>query len=143
MEENNQVKLITLNRPKALNALNNALFADLIDALKKADQDEAIKAIVLTGSEKAFAAGADIKEMQPKHFYETYSTDMLGWWDQMPRVRKPIIGAVNGFALGGGCEMAMSCDFILVSTGHQTELLILFFFFFPNPDAFRSRKRTH
>ena len=112
-KENNKVEFIQLNRPKALNALNNALFADLIHALKAADEDPEVHAIVLTGSEKAFAAGADIKEMQPKTFDETYGTDMLGWWDQMPRVRKPIIGAVNGFALGGGSELAMMCDILV------------------------------
>lgn len=112
-KENNTVEFIQLNRPKALNALSNALFADLIDALKKADADENVHAIVLTGSEKAFAAGADIKEMQPKTFDETYGNDMLGWWDQMQRIRKPIIGAVNGFALGGGSELAQLCDILV------------------------------
>lgn len=105
-KENNTVEFIQLNRPKALNALNNALFADLIAALKAADVDPDVHAIVLTGSEKAFAAGADIKEMQPKTFDETYQTDMLGWWDEMTKIRKPIIGAVNGYALGGGSELA-------------------------------------
>ena len=112
-KEDNKVEFIQLNRPKALNALCDALFEELIDALKKADADPEVFAIVLTGSEKAFAAGADIKEMCDKDFATTYGTDMLGWWDQMPKVRKPIVGVVNGFALGGGCELAMMCDILV------------------------------
>lgn len=107
------IEFIQLNRPKALNALCDALFTELADAVKKADQDPAVSAIVLTGSEKAFAAGADIKEMKDKDYTETYMTDMLGWWNAIPNTRKPIIGAVNGYALGGGCELAMMCDILV------------------------------
>lgn len=107
------VAQITLNRPKALNALCLALFNDLHTALKELDNDPEVGAIVLTGSQKAFAAGADIKEMEPRTFPDTYMTDMLTWWDQITKIKKPIVGAVNGYALGGGCELAMMCDILL------------------------------
>ncbi|KAJ1025897.1 hypothetical protein NDA16_002523 [Ustilago loliicola] len=109
------VTLITLNRPKALNALNSALFHELNEATEIADNDASIGAIVLTGSEKAFAAGADIKEMKDKQYADAYKTNFLGHWTKMTQVRKPIIAAVSGFALGGGCELAMMCDIILAS----------------------------
>ncbi|CAO1637948.1 unnamed protein product [Parajaminaea phylloscopi] len=109
------VALITLNRPKALNALNSELFHELNDAARAADEDEAVKAIVLTGSDKAFAAGADIKEMKDKEFAPAYRSNFLGHWTQLTTVRKPIIAAVSGYALGGGCELAMMCDIILAA----------------------------
>ena len=107
------IGLITLNRPKALNALCHALFGELIDAAKKFDKDPAIHAIVLTGSKKAFAAGADIKEMEPNMYPETDMSDMLTWWDDMTKLKTPLIGAVNGYALGGGSELAMMCDILI------------------------------
>ena len=109
------VRLVTLNRPKALNALNSELFTELNDAAKKADEDPSISAIVVTGSEKAFAAGADIKQMKDMTFSEAYKTNFLGHWSELTRVRKPIIAAVNGYALGGGAELAMMTDIILAS----------------------------
>lgn len=109
------VTLITLNRPKALNALNSALFHELNDAARQADEDESVGAIVLTGSDKAFAAGADIKEMKDKEFAKAYRENFLGHWAELTRVRKPIIAAVSGYALGGGAELAMMCDVILAS----------------------------
>jgi len=109
------VLLVTLNRPKALNALNSALFKELNAALAKADTDASVGAVVLTGSEKAFAAGADIKEMKDKTFSEVYKTDFLANWTELSNVKKPIIAAVSGFALGGGCELALMCDIILAS----------------------------
>ncbi|TFL04768.1 ClpP/crotonase-like domain-containing protein [Pterulicium gracile] len=108
------VSLITLNRPKALNALNSELFRELNQALAEADADESVGAMVLTGSEKAFAAGADIKEMQSKTFAETFKSNFLANWS-MSTIRKPVIAAVSGFALGGGCELALMCDIILAS----------------------------
>jgi enoyl-CoA hydratase len=110
--EEGGVGFIQLNRPKALNALNYALFKDLIDALRLFERDPTIGCIVLTGSEKSFAAGADIKEMQLRTFPDTYMTDMLSWWNEIPKVRTPIVGAINGFALGGGCELAQMCDIL-------------------------------
>lgn len=110
--EEKNVGLIRLNRPKALNALCDALFDDLGDALHALSDDPTIGAIVLTGSEKAFAAGADIKEMQHKEFHEVIAGGFLGHWDVITHIPKPIIAAVNGFALGGGCEVAMMCDII-------------------------------
>ena len=101
------VTLITLNRPKALNALNSALFHELNEATEIADNDPEVGAIVLTGSEKAFAAGADIKEMKDKQYADAYKTNFLGHWTKLTTIRKPIIAAVSGFALGGGCELAM------------------------------------
>jgi enoyl-CoA hydratase/carnithine racemase len=112
-KKDGNVAQITLNRPKALNALCYALFKDLNTALKALDRDDEVSAIVLTGSEKAFAAGADIKEMQNREFPDTYMTDMLTWWDEITTVKKPIVGAVNGYALGGGSELAMMCDILL------------------------------
>merc|ERR1712079_28450 len=108
----NRVGVVTLNRPKALNALCAGLMDELIRALNDMDNDPAIGAIVLTGSEKAFAAGADIKEMQHRDFASNYRENFLEWWSNITLVRKPIIAAVNGYALGGGCEVAMMCDII-------------------------------
>jgi len=108
----NRVGLVTLNRPKALNALCAGLMDELIRALNDMDNDPTIGAMVLTGSEKAFAAGADIKEMQHRDFASNYRENFLEWWSNITLVRKPIIAAVNGYALGGGCEVAMMCDII-------------------------------
>jgi enoyl-CoA hydratase len=115
VETHGAVGLIRLNRPQALNALSAALIEDLNAALAAFEADDAIGAIVLTGSEKAFAAGADIKEMQDKSFAEAFLGDFIGRWENLTRLRKPVIAAVAGFALGGGCEIAMMCDFILAA----------------------------
>ncbi|KAJ7128938.1 enoyl-CoA hydratase [Mycena crocata] len=109
------VALITLNRPKALNALSTPLFNELNQALLDVDADDAVGAIVLTGSEKAFAAGADIKEMQDKEYSDVFKNRFLEDWGLLSRTRKPIIAAVSGYALGGGCELALMCDIILAS----------------------------
>lgn len=110
--EKNNVALVTLNRPKALNALCNGLMIELNQALQAYDKDDSILAIVLTGSEKAFAAGADIKEMQNNTYPKNIRTNFLADWTNVTRIQKPIIAAVNGYALGGGCELAMMCDII-------------------------------
>ncbi len=114
-ENRGRVGLLTLNRPKALNALNTTVMREVVQALQAFEEDAAIGAIVLTGSDKAFAAGADIREMQPKSYIDVYLEDFFAGWDAMGRVRKPIIAAVSGYALGGGCELAMMCDFIIAS----------------------------
>lgn len=114
-KKHGRVLLITLNRSGALNALNRALTVELIDAVKTADDDPEIGCIVVTGSDKAFAAGADIKEMQHRTFQEMYAYDWFGQWERFTAVRKPIVAAVAGYALGGGCELAMMCDVILAA----------------------------
>ena len=114
VEIEDEVALIRLNRPEALNALNATLLDELSSALAEADRNDKVRCIVLTGSEKAFAAGADIKEMSTKSFVEVYEQDLFGAQiEKITRVRKPIIAAVSGYALGGGCELAMVCDFII------------------------------
>jgi enoyl-CoA hydratase len=114
-EKRGSVALITLNRPKALNALNSTVLTELRDLLGSVSIDDEIGAVVITGSEKAFAAGADIKEMQSINFVDAYLGDFLGSWEDVANNRKPVIAAVSGFALGGGCELAMMCDFIIAS----------------------------
>jgi enoyl-CoA hydratase len=116
VETRGRVGLITLNRPKALNALNAALIADLGKALDAFEADGGIGAIVLTGSERAFAAGADIKEMAGKSYMDVYLADFITrGWERITTCRKPIVAAVAGHALGGGCEVAMMCDFIIAA----------------------------
>ncbi|KQB84620.1 enoyl-CoA hydratase [Corynebacterium oculi] len=114
-EVHERVALITLNRPKALNALNNELMGEVTEAVTRLDANPEIGAIVITGSAKAFAAGADIKEMADKGATEMYNADWFGGWDALTRARTPIIAAVSGYALGGGCELAMMCDFIIAA----------------------------
>lgn len=113
LERHGRAGLARLHRPDALNALNAELIGELEHALTSFEADADIGCVVLTGSPKAFAAGADIKEMRDKNFTDAYFSDFLARWDCVARLRKPIIAAVNGFALGGGCELAMMCDFIL------------------------------
>ena len=114
VERTGGVAVIRYNRPQALNALNGKLMAELTEALLQLDADDTVRCLILTGSEKAFAAGADIKEMKDRSFMDVYKTDFItATWEQLSKVRKPIIAAVSGFALGGGCETAMMCDFII------------------------------
>ena len=115
VETHGRVGVITLNRPKALNALSSPLVAELNQVLEQFEADSGIGAIIITGSEKAFAAGADIKEMASKTYVDAYLEDFISSWERITRVRKPIIAAVSGFALGGGCELAMMCDFIIAA----------------------------
>ena len=115
-EVDGAVAVITLNRPDALNAFNNQLMDELTAALDRFDADPEIGCIVITGSKKAFAAGADIKEMRELSYMEAYYNDFITRnWERAARTRKPLVAAVNGYALGGGCELAMMCDFILAA----------------------------
>lgn len=116
VETRGRVGLLTLNRPKALNALNDALMDELGAALLAFDANEEIGCIVITGSEKAFAAGADIGAMKDWSYMDVYKTEYIGRnWETLRRIRKPVIAAVSGYALGGGCELAMMCDFIIAA----------------------------
>ena len=117
VEENfaEHIALIRLNRPKALNALNLELMGELRDALKMLDANDQVRAIILTGNEKAFAAGADIKQMAGKGAIDMLKIDQFSTWDQIKKTKKPIIAAVSGFALGGGCELVMVCDMVVAS----------------------------
>jgi len=115
VERRDAVTLVTLNRPQALNALNSQVLAELIAAFAAYDADDAQRCLVLTGSEKAFAAGADIKEMSGQGFASMYAANFFAGWEQVTATRKPWIAAVAGFALGGGCEVAMMADFIIAA----------------------------
>ncbi|MET8651205.1 MULTISPECIES: enoyl-CoA hydratase [Nocardia] len=115
LERKGRVGWITLNRPKALNALNEQVLDDVIAALDELERDEEIGAVVITGSERAFAAGADIKEMQPKSYMDVFLNDFFARWDRLANFRKPTIAAVAGYALGGGCELAMLCDILIAA----------------------------
>ncbi|WP_372884499.1 enoyl-CoA hydratase [Shimia sp.] len=116
VEVEDHVSLIKLNRPDALNALNQQLLRELLQALQEADANDKVRCIVLTGSEKAFAAGADIKEMSAMSFVDVNAANLFAeFGDGIQRIRKPVIAAVSGYALGGGCELAMACDFIIAS----------------------------
>ncbi len=115
IERHEAVQLVRLNRPEALNALSIQLVAELNEALDQAEDDPSIRCIILTGSERAFAAGADIKEMLDQSYLDAYLSDFVSKWERVTAMRKPVIAAVAGFALGGGCELAMMCDFILAA----------------------------
>ncbi|PWG01573.1 enoyl-CoA hydratase [Sphingosinicella humi] len=119
VEQRGAVTLITLNRPKALNALNTAVLKELIDAFAAFDADDSQRCAVLTGSEKAFAAGADIKEMESQGFASMYASNFFQGWEKVTSTRKPWIAAVAGYALGGGCEVAMMADFIIAGDNAQ------------------------
>jgi len=115
VETRGRVGVIRLNRPQALNALNLALKDELLAAVEAMDADAGIGCILIAGSDKAFAAGADIKEMADKSYIDIFSIDYAADYERLARVRKPIVAAVAGFALGGGCELAMMCDFIIAA----------------------------
>jgi Enoyl-CoA hydratase/carnithine racemase len=119
VERRERVGLITLNRPKSLNALNRRLAEETLAALRNFDADDRVGAIVIAGTPRAFAAGADIAEMAEKSFSEFYMDDFLSPWDEVRKISKPLIAAVSGFALGGGCELALLCDFIIASEDAQ------------------------
>ncbi len=115
VERRDRVALITLNRPKALNALNLEVMREVTGAAAELDADAGIGCIVITGSERAFAAGADIKEMAPQSYMDMYGEDFFAGWEALTRVRTPIVAAVAGYALGGGCELAMMCDVLIAA----------------------------
>jgi enoyl-CoA hydratase len=115
VETQGRVGIIRLNRPQALNALNRALIVELGQAVDAHDANDAVGCLLITGNDKAFAAGADIKEMADKTFIEAYLGNFAATWDRLARARKPIVAAVAGFALGGGCELAMQCDIIIAA----------------------------
>ncbi|MGM7775834.1 enoyl-CoA hydratase [Arthrobacter sp. KNU-44] len=115
VKQDGRVGVITLNRPEALNALNAQLGSEVLAAAEEFDADAGIGAIIIAGSERAFAAGADIKEMAPRSYMEMYTQNWFAGWDELARVRTPMIAAVAGHALGGGCELAMICDFIIAA----------------------------
>ncbi|TMG73578.1 MAG: enoyl-CoA hydratase, partial [Betaproteobacteria bacterium] len=118
VETRGRVGLVTLNRPKVLNALNDALMNELSEALARFDADEGIGAIVITGSDRAFAAGADIGAMKDRGYRDVYMGEFVTRnWERMKSVRKPVIAAVAGYALGGGCELAMMCDIVIAAEG--------------------------
>lgn len=115
IERRDRVGLITLNRPDSLNALNTAVLTDLVTALDELEQDDHIGAIVLTGAGRAFAAGADIREMQSRTYADMFGSNHLAAWERLAAARKPTIAAVAGYALGGGCEIAMMCDILIAA----------------------------
>ncbi len=113
------VGLIQLNRPNVLNALNGAVMNEVTTALEELDRDESVRCIIITGNERAFAAGADIKEMAEATAVQMMERNWIAYWDRLRGIGKPIIAAVSGYALGGGCELAMACDIIIASESAQ------------------------
>lgn len=118
-DKDGAIAIVTLHRPKVLNALSHELMEELVQALTDFDQDEEVRAIVLTGSERAFAAGADIKEMSEETTIGIMLKDQFATWDRIKEIKKPIIAAVSGYALGGGCELMMNCDIIVAAESAQ------------------------